>query len=336
MIEIRYKRILFAQAIFLIALAFFSYFFLESNSRLYHFFLLWFVAITLNLLFLKKYALPTKGLLQKVGPSATEESLSWAEIEESLTQKDVAFIKQKEELEHENLKYKRLLDSLDDPVCILNQELIIIYANDAFTELFHYKEKTLPVPLIEISRNLDFQEFLENAIEVDSTSRRSYFSFNPIQDPHKSYFDLKVFPVDDTQNYLCLMHDVSERKLADQMRDDFISNFSHEVRTPLTILNGHMQSLKSILANDPLYEDRFAGHFAKIENNSRRLINLFNDLLRLSSIETKKDLQKEEIDTKSVEEIAFSIEEQKENPAYVAGFCLVEPLKEKTNSRRRA
>ncbi len=296
MIEIRYKRILFIQTIFLIALAAFSFQFLKTNPKLIDFLLPWSGAIILNLLFLKRYALPTKGLLQKVGPSATEEGLSWAEIEETLTQKDVAFIRQKEEFELENLKYKMLLDSLDDPVCILNQELSIIYANEAFIGLFHFEKKTLPVPLIEISRNLEFQEFLENAVELDSTSRRSYFTFSPLQDPHKSYFDIKVFPVDNTQSYLCLMHDVSERKMADQMRDDFISNFSHEVRTPLTILNGQMQNLKTILLEDPQFESRFSLSFFKIENNSRRLINLFNDLLRLNSIETKKDIEKEEID----------------------------------------
>ncbi len=296
MIEIRYKRILFFQAIFLIVLAISSYVLLKNNYILIDFLTMWIVALLLNLFFLKKYALPSKGLLQKIDSFTAKEDLSWAEIEETITKKDVALIKQKKEFELENLKYKLLLDSLEDPVCILNKELIIIYANLAFMKQFHVNEDKLPAPLFEVSRNLDFQEFLKKTIGDKSISKLSYFTFNQLQDSHKTYFDLKVFPVNNTSNFLCLLHDVTEKKMADQIREDFVANFSHEVRTPLTILNGQMQNLKLSLQNDQNFETRFAPSFIKIENNSRRLINLFNDLLRLNSIETKKDLSKEAID----------------------------------------
>lgn len=300
MIEIRYKRILFFQVILLIALAISSYILLKNNYGLLQFLAIWISAVIFNIFFLKKFALPGQGLLEKIDSLAAREDLSWAEIEETLTKKDVALIKQKEEFELENLKYKLLLDSLEDPVCILNKELVVIYANLAFMKQFQLSEDKLPAPLFEVSRNLDFQEFLKKAIEDRSILKRSYFSFNQLQDSHKSYFDLKVFPVDNTSNFLCLLHDVTERKMADQMREDFVSNFSHEVRTPLTILNGQMQNLKQVLQNDESFETRFAPSFVKIENNSRRLINLFSDLLRLNSIETKKDISKEAIDVEEM------------------------------------
>ncbi len=295
MIEIRYKRVLFFQAIFLVAIATISYSQFLKDPDPVKLAIIWVTGIVLNLFFLKKYALPTNSLLKRIGATSIGEDLSWAEIEENITKKDVAFDKQKEEFEMENLKYKLLLDSLEDPVCILNKELIIIYANQSFVNHFNFPEKELPVPLIEVSRNLDFQEFLENAVEVETTTRRSYFSFNS-QDAHKSFFDLKVFPVDNINNYLCLLHNVTERKMADQMREDFVANFSHEVRTPLTILNGQMQNLKMSLQNDPAFDQKFAPCFQKIDNNSRRLINLFNDLLRLTAVETKREIMKEEID----------------------------------------
>ncbi|MDO9184266.1 MAG: ATP-binding protein, partial [Bacteriovorax sp.] len=282
--------------LFLLTLAITSFVLFRKNIDGIKFSIVWSAAIILNLLAVKRYALPTKSLLSKIGSTAIEEDLSWAEIEESITRKDVAFSKQKEEFELENLKYKRLLDSLQDPVCILNPTLVVIYANQAFTNLFDFSEQQLPFPLLEITRNLEFQEFLKTSITIEQTSRKSYFTFNQLQDPHKSYYDLKVFPVDNISNYLCLLHDVTERKMADQMREDFVSNFSHEVRTPLTILNGQMQNLKNTLQKEASYESQFASSFIKIENNSRRLINLFNDLLRLTSVESKKEINKELID----------------------------------------
>lgn len=296
MIEIQYRRILFFQTLFLITLAIASLLLSKNDVAWFNYVLLWSTAIILNLLYIKTFALPSDSLMSKIRNSALKNELSWSEIEETIARKDVAFKKQKQEFELENLKYRRLLDSLQDPVCILKKDLTLIYANEAFSTLFHLADKKLPVPLIVVSRNLDFQEFLKNAVSANLTSKKSYFTFNPLQDPHKIFFDIKVFPVDDVNNYLCLLHDVTERKMADQVREDFVSNFSHEVRTPLTILNGQMQALKSQLANEDQFEARFAPYFHKIENNSRRLINLFDGLLRLTSVETKKEVIKEEID----------------------------------------
>ena len=296
MIEIRHRKILFFQALFLIILAVITFIVFKNNLNLITFLSLWTGAILLNLFCLLRYALPTRSLLSKIRSAGLAQDLSWLEIEESIARKDIAFKKQKEEFISENLKYKRLLDSQEDPVCILNKDLTIIYANQAFDQLFESHNKSLPYPLIEITRNLEFQEFLWKSILTFQTSRKTYFTFNQLQDPHKSFFDLKVFPVEDMNNYLCLLHDVTERKMTDQMREDFVSNFSHEVRTPLTILNGQMQNLKLKLSKTDNFENEFLPFFVKIENNSRRLINLFNDLLRLTSVETKKEISKETIE----------------------------------------
>ena len=233
MIENRYKRILLFQAIFLTLLGLLSFIIIRDHADPVIFFILWIMAIACNLFYIRRYALPTRSLLRKIRSSAIQERLSWPEIEESFIRRELAFNKQKEEFELENMKYKLLLDSLQDPLCILNKNLVVVYANQAFSSLFDSSHKTVPFPLIEITRNLEFQEFLKNSIQLSRTSKISYFTFNQLQDPHKAYFDIKVFHADNINNYLCLLHDVTERKLIDQVREDFISNFSHEVRTPL-------------------------------------------------------------------------------------------------------
>jgi two-component system phosphate regulon sensor histidine kinase PhoR len=101
------------------------------------------------------------------------------------------------------------------------------------------------------------------------------------------------------------MHDVTERKLADQMREDFVSNFSHEVRTPLTILNGQMQSLKMDMEKNGQFKTEYKSIFEKIDKNSKRLSNLFNDLLRLTSVEKKKDILKEDVNIEQMIEGLF-------------------------------
>lgn len=256
---------------------------------------IWAVFIFLNLLFIKLFALPAESLIKKLEPTASSEDLSWSEIEESLLKRDVHHSNIQSEYEIENLKYKILLDSLHDPVCIFNKDQIIIYSNQAFDQLFALPEHPSKASLIEVTRNFYFRDFIKKSIQSNLAEKLNEFSFNPIQDSLKKYFEIKVFPLKNIQNYLCIMHDVTERKHADLMREDFVSNFSHEVRTPLTILNGQMQMLKTDLENKSQLNREYKSIFEKIDKNSKRLINLFNDLLQLTSVEKKKDLIKEEV-----------------------------------------
>lgn len=255
----------------------------------------WVLFIIFNLTFLKFFALPTKGLLKKLESTTLPEDLSWSVIEDTLQKRDVHQQLIQSEYEIENLKYKILLDSLHDPVCIFGREQVILYSNQAFDILFNIPDLTKRNSLLEVTRNHDFNDFIIKSIASNEMQKLKEFSFNPIQDSFKKYFEISVFPLKNIQNYLCIMHDVTERKQADQMREDFVANFSHEVRTPLTILNGQTQTLKAALNKHPDFEKQFSSHFDKIENNSRRLLNLFNDMLTLSSVEKKKNLQKEEV-----------------------------------------
>lgn len=255
----------------------------------------WVLFIIFNLTFLKFFALPTKGLLKKLESTTLPEDLSWSVIEDTLQKRDVYQQLIQSEYEIENLKYKILLDSLHDPVCIFGREQVILYSNQAFDVLFNIPDLTKRNSLLEVTRNHDFNDFIIKSIASNEMQKLKEFSFNPIQDSFKKYFEISVFPLKNIQNYLCIMHDVTERKQADQMREDFVANFSHEVRTPLTILNGQTQMLKNTLEKHSDFEKQFSSLFDKIENNSRRLLNLFNDMLTLSSVEKKKNLQKEEI-----------------------------------------
>lgn len=280
MIDFNYRKFLLFQFLYLIAASILAFLiFLRTNSAL-NYFLFWPLAVSLNLIYIKLFILPRAS----------------AEIEESFARKDEAYHIQKKELEQEHIKYKRILDNLHDSVFILNKDLHIIYANRAFKNHFDLWEKKFPVSLIVVTRNLEFRDFLKNAVIESAAKSKKGFTFNSLHDPYKTFFDLHIFPLDERQNYLCTFHDVTEQKMLEIVREDFVANFSHEVRTPLTIVNGQIQSLKAMLLPLEEYTQKYESYFEKIENNSRRLINLFNDLLQLVSIESKKEINKEKVD----------------------------------------
>lgn len=83
------------------------------------------------------------------------------------------------------------------------------------------------------------------------------------------------------------IHKIIERQKADKLKEEFLSNISHEVRTPLTAIKGYSQVLKT---QQNILTDSMVNCVDKIESNSERLSHLFRDILELSTLERKKEL----------------------------------------------
>lgn len=80
-----------------------------------------------------------------------------------------------------------------------------------------------------------------------------------------------------------VLHDVTDVYRLERMRQDFFSNVSHELKTPLAAIQATVETLMDGALNDPKYNMNFLG---RIHQNVDRLNRLVNDLLELSRIET--------------------------------------------------
>jgi PAS domain S-box-containing protein len=69
----------------------------------------------------------------------------------------------------------------------------------------------------------------------------------------------------------------------DQVKDAFVSSVSHELRTPITNIVGYVELLQDGVYGEPSGDQADAMH--RIDQNSRRLLTLIDDLLTLSSLE---------------------------------------------------
>ena len=79
--------------------------------------------------------------------------------------------------------------------------------------------------------------------------------------------------------------DISQARLAERMRVDFVANASHELRTPLATLLGFIETLQGPAAQDEPARQRF---LEIMEREARRMSRLIDDLLSLSRIELDK------------------------------------------------
>ena len=86
-------------------------------------------------------------------------------------------------------------------------------------------------------------------------------------------------------------------KKVENMRREFVSNVTHELKTPLTSIHGFVETLKARAIEDPKIAHKFLDI---IEIESDRLGNLISDTLLLSEIESKKDTKREPCDVNAV------------------------------------
>jgi two-component system phosphate regulon sensor histidine kinase PhoR len=89
-----------------------------------------------------------------------------------------------------------------------------------------------------------------------------------------------------------VLHDVTELRRLETIRQDFVANVSHELRTPVSVIRANTETL----LNGALEEPQRARDFLEaLQRNSERLSNLIADLLDISRIDSgqyQMDIQK--------------------------------------------
>lgn len=80
-----------------------------------------------------------------------------------------------------------------------------------------------------------------------------------------------------------VMHDITELRRLERLRREFVSNVSHELKTPLAAIVGYVETLLDGAAQIPETRDRF---LKGIETQSQRLHRMIQDLLKLARIES--------------------------------------------------
>jgi signal transduction histidine kinase len=95
-----------------------------------------------------------------------------------------------------------------------------------------------------------------------------------------------------------LQQKMENLKQMDRVRTDFVANVSHELKTPLTLIKGYIETLQGRAINDTEKASKF---ILIIKEHASRLENIIEDLLSLSELELSKDcLNKTEFDMKKL------------------------------------
>lgn len=93
----------------------------------------------------------------------------------------------------------------------------------------------------------------------------------------------QIIPYDQTR-WLVLFEDVHELYHISKIRHDFVANASHELRTPLTVLNGYLETMADL---PPETLGIWQNPVMQMTHQSHRMMNIVDDLLTLSKVETE-------------------------------------------------
>jgi two-component system phosphate regulon sensor histidine kinase PhoR len=91
---------------------------------------------------------------------------------------------------------------------------------------------------------------------------------------------LQAFPFGN-QRHLLLVQNVTDLQKADAMRRDFVANVSHEMRTPITVLMGFLETVQSL----ELEKGQRDQYFEMMMSQAQRMKSLVEDLLTLANLE---------------------------------------------------
>lgn len=170
---------------------------------------------------------------------------------------------------------RRSTASMPDGVVALNSANEIVWFNRKAAELLGLKRKTdfgiqiaglLRVP--EFSRYLSKRDF--------STSLRV-----PPRVGDTTTLEFQGVPYGEGQVFL-LVRDVTRQSQLETMRKDFVANASHELRSPLTVISGYLETL----ALDDSLPDDLRGPISEMRRQSERMTAIISDLLELSRLES--------------------------------------------------
>jgi len=226
------------------------------------------------------------------------------------------------DLKDKNLKMDTILNNMTDGIIAVDKNNSVVLVNSVACRLFGIPDanenEIIGMNILEIIRNIHINRMLKETlkgktvlsdeINVSFSGGRIYrITTVPVQTSLKDSSFLKENPFSDNsflafnQGAVISVQDITNIKKLEQIRSEFVSNVTHELKTPLTSIRGFIETLRNGAINDKEVADKF---LEIIDIESERLYALINDILQLSEIESGKN----ETSTEAVD-VAGVIEE---------------------------
>ena len=209
------------------------------------------------------------------------------------------------ELWEKNVEMKAILDSMIGGLIAVDNDNRIIRISNTAIEMFGIKKKKIiGENILLVIRSHRFNQFLRENRDSFPLGNQQVLDIHYENKFYKIYLSRieGKSPANKKIGTLIIIQDVTNIRKLEQMRSEFVSNVSHELKTPLTSIKGFIDTLKGGAIHDKEVAERFLDI---IDIEAERLSNLIGDILELSEIETMS--QDEHMDDYNLESIITEV-----------------------------
>ena len=167
--------------------------------------------------------------------------------------------------------------AMPDGVVVLNPHAEILWHNRMAAQLLGLRGKSDIGQRVEnLVRHPDFIRYLRGGQYAAPVVIRPAATV-------EQYLALQLVPYGNGQ-LLLLVRDVTRQALLEAMRKDFVANASHELRSPLTVISGYLETL----TQDPDLDAGLAHPLQEMRRQAQRMTLIVQDLLELSRLEANE------------------------------------------------
>ncbi len=184
-----------------------------------------------------------------------------------------------------------LMDQLNEGILIFNNKRSVVFTNRSVESMLSHSVLVKKKHTWEVFQNFELNNQIDQVIKTNSTrSGEIFFSLHE----NKTFFyrivPLKTFILsEDEAEYLLILQDLTKLRRLEKVRTEFVSNVSHELKSPLAAIIGFTETV----ATEELPPELQRKYLGIIDRNAQKMSNIINDLLVLSRIEKSDQLEKD-------------------------------------------
>ncbi|MBK26767.1 MAG: hypothetical protein CME70_22390 [Halobacteriovorax sp.] len=177
--------------------------------------------------------------------------------------------------------------SMLEGVITIYPDMNIYHINKAALNLFQYKQEgpIKGIPLMEVVKSERIYNMTKKLLEDHQTVDNEYeYDSGLILNVHGTILESESTGM---LGAVLVFNDITKMRELENHRKQFVANVSHELKTPLTAIQGYLETLQEEEIDDKEVLNKFLGI---INKHSNRLKTIIEDLLALSSIERESEI----------------------------------------------
>ncbi|MBN9518666.1 HAMP domain-containing protein [bacterium] len=186
------------------------------------------------------------------------------------------------QLAHDREQLRAILSGMVEGVVAIDPDQRVMFANARAGALLEFDPGVaVGRRLWEVARQRGFQEIVEKGLGGTAEHRDELDWKGPVGRSLTVYVSRLPGPA--AAGAVVVVHDTTELRRLERLRQDFVANVSHELKTPLAVISSTVEALLDGAADDP---DTCTAFLARVGDESARLMDLIQDLLSLARVES--------------------------------------------------